>query len=275
MNTTAKVTGSIVTSALFAIASAIGVGHFTADAEPHPNSVLFGDSVTANPTIPDGALYRFVDTIPKNGAGCPSDGHFADAMSRASGLGTDNYTCAGASLRSGGLPIREEIDKAGASGDLSDQTQRVVIMAGYNDTYQHPELNGDQIYGLIHDGLVDAVNQARHYAPHARITLAGYPSIGNQNGEVCLVNVIPNVTWPTWGVNNRDVENMLETAGQNAAHETGAEFLSIKDMSRDHNMCTNDRWMTGVVDTTAQPHNMPLHLTNDGLEQVGTFVGQH
>ena len=34
-------------------------------------------------------------------------------------------------------------------------------------------------------------------------------------------------------------------------------------------MCANDRWIVGLVDTTSQRRNLPLHMTDTGLRVAG------
>jgi hypothetical protein len=50
--------------------------------------------------------------------------------------------------------------------------------------------------------------------------------------------------------------------------------VSLKPVSQGHEMCSNDRWITGIIDTTSQRRNLPLHMTDIGLRNVGAAAAK-
>ena len=237
------------------------------------NAVAFGDSLPANPNLIQYAEGRILQQ--GNLAGCGTDHHFAESYGAAASRHVDDYTCAGASFRTGGMRISEQIRRAAESGALDGGTAEVVVFAGANDVYPYilnEHLPMPQIQENLRVAVRDAVNQIRAAAPNARIKLMGLPTISRPDGGVCLVNLGPGgVAVP--GVNIRDVEDGLQWAVVQAAGDTGADFIDMKPMSAGHDLCSADRWMVGVVDDKV-PYNLILHMTYPGLEAVASHAGR-
>lgn len=276
----ARRTRAKILSLLTISAAALGISTAlptTAQAAPG-NAVIVGDSLPANPTVEDwvgskipGELARIATPNARiNGAGCSTDFRFSDAYGRAAGKPADNYTCPGASFTSGGIHINALLDAAARQGSLNHETADVVIFAGANDTYSRV---GKQDLPSIERDLYNAIRgtiaKARHYAPNARIKVVGSPHIANAIGQVCLINVVPNAPLPIPVGLVNDLEFHLQMAQVNASRDERAVFVDTKPVTDGHEMCSNDRWIAGVVDTTAQtPHNLMLHMTNAGLDAV-------
>ncbi|MBV7296042.1 hypothetical protein KRX51_08980 [Corynebacterium sp. TAE3-ERU12] len=237
------------------------------------NTVVFGDSLIANPSVADYAASK-IPGLPNpkiSKSGCPTDFLFSGTYGATTNRPTDDYTCAGASFRTGGMRIDAEIQRAIDQGDLNPQTSEIVILAGANDTYPYvlnERMPVPQIRENLRVAVRDAVNKAKHHAPNARVKLVGYPRIGTPTGEVCVVNTTPGPGVPTLGVNVKEVEDGLQWAVVDAARDTGSLFVDSKGISAGHEMCSPDRWVAGIIDTTAGPHNLILHMTNDGLSAV-------
>ncbi|WP_448852638.1 GDSL-type esterase/lipase family protein [Corynebacterium sp. 335C] len=237
------------------------------------NAVAFGDSLTANPSLVDYA--RASQPGQANAADCPTDGRFAAGYSAASGLHTDDYTCAGASFRTGGMRIAEQVRRATESGALDAGTSQVVLLAGANDTYPYvlnQRMPVPEIQENLRVAVRDTVNQIRAAAPNARIKLVGFPTISAPDGGVCLVNFGPGGA-RTPGINIREIEDGLQWAVIQAAGDTGVEFVDLKPMSTGHDMCSADRWIVGVIDDKL-PYNLTLHLTHAGLDAVAAHAGR-
>ena len=253
------------------------LGTHTASASPG-NIVTFGDSIPANPSVAKEVgnnINPNDPNIPRTGVGCPTDNRFTNAVERGSGKHTDNYTCAGAALYSQPKSIDQQIDRAQQDGALDGGTEQVVVVAGANDTYPWVgKKSVEEINQGITDNMGRVIDRIHTIAPQARVKVVGYPHITNGNGQVCFVNVIPGVQTPDPFVRAADLEWGLEGAARVAAEQHGAQFVSLKDLSNNHEMCSSDRWMAGVVDTTAGPHELMLHLTDHASDVIGEFVGR-
>ncbi|HIW96696.1 MAG TPA: hypothetical protein H9867_09520 [Candidatus Corynebacterium gallistercoris] len=244
------------------------------------NSVVLGDSLAANPTIVDYVAGKFSMAIPGarvNPLGCGTDYRLSGSIGAANGTEVADYTCAGASYRTGGIHMIDQVRRAHRDGALDAGTREVVLFSGANDTYPYminDRMPVPQIREQLKVAIRDAVNEARRLAPNAKIKVVGYPTISNPDGRVCLLNVIPGQ--PTVDVlfNIREVEDALQWAAVDAAAETGAQFVDLKPLSAGHGMCSNDRWIAGVIDTTSGPRNLILHMTDAGLNAVGEHIGR-
>lgn len=245
------------------------------------NVVVLGDSLAANPNLVD-YLSGKITPLPGgrlDGVGCGSDQRFANAVGAGSGLPAENYTCAGASFRTGGLHVTDQADRAAAQGALTGDTREVVIFAGANDTYPYATFTPNpmpvpQIRENLRVAIRDTVNHVRSLAPNAEIKITGYPRMTNDNRDVCLLNVIPGAPVQDKIFRTGEFEDAIQWAQIDGARDAGARFIDVKPLSWDHGMCSNDRWMAGLIDTTSGPRNLPLHMTDAGLDAVGRFVGE-
>ena len=257
--------------------------------EGYVDAVIFGDSVPANSNplgVASGKLGAgpvkdaardVAGATPYNRIGCSSDGHFADAYARSSGLRVGNYACSGSSYVTGGFhTIDNAIDIAAAQGDLHAGTREVAIMAGANDTYPRLSIGGPapaDLAPIIKNGMVNSIHHVRRYAPNARIKIIGYPQITDRLGAACTIDVVPGFPGghiPGVG----SFEAAVQWAGATAAREAGATFVDLKPASQGHGTCDNDRWYSGVIDTTApSKYKLLLHLNDNGLEQTGRIAG--
>ena len=252
-----------------------------ATAAPGGTAVFVGDSIPSNPTPLSYLAGKTGSPIPGthvNANGCGSDGVMPSAYGQAAGKQTFDFTCAGASIRSGGELVTTQLRHASAAGKLNASTSEVVIMAGANDTYPHilNQVPMNRIETDLTNGLVNTINLAHRLAPNARVKVVGYTQISAPNGDVCVINIGDNTT-PVGAIPAvRDSENILQRAGVNASNRAGATFVDSKVISRGHDMCAsaNQRWIMGVVDTSPQPHNLILHMTNAGLRAVANNAAQ-
>lgn len=265
------------------VAGAVTVSPDAPSAQAAPNNVVvFGDSLTANPDVYNylaGKGAPLPDSI-LSGAECGTDNRFSDAVGRGAGNGNvANYSCAGASYRTGGMHISQEVEMAKQKNDLNGQTSQVVILAGTNDTYPYvlnDRMPVPEIENNLRISVRDTVRQVRATAPKARIKVVGMPQITNANGDICPINVVPGAPMPFPLVQIGELETALENAVRNGTNDAGvgANFVSLKGISQGHEMCSNDRWIVGLVDTTSGRRNLPVHMTDAGLAAVGEFAGR-
>ncbi|RAV33894.1 GDSL-type esterase/lipase family protein [Corynebacterium heidelbergense] len=272
---------AIITAATALASSAIAVSTPTAAVAAPGNTVVIGDSLAANPVAQDYLAQRGIP-IPgagrMNGAGCATDYRFSGTYSDAAKVAVDDFTCSGASYRTGGVHLNELAGRATNAGALNGATKEVVLLGGANDTYPYVLNPSPLPVPVIEDQLrvaiQDTIRQVRQAAPNARIKVLGYPQISNGAGNVCLLNVIPGQPTQDLTVHMGEIEAALQRAGQTSAANERAAFVDLKPVSQGHEMCSNDRWMAGVIDTTAGPHNLPLHMTNAGLEAVARVAAR-
>lgn len=172
-----------------------------------------------------------------------------------------NYTCAGASHRTGGAHVIDQVNEAAANGDIAGAT--VYMLAGANDTYPYI-LNDHMPVSEIQENLKNSI---------ARPCRARSPALPTSRSSVCrtsptpparFINLIPDVNVPTFGVNISEVEWAMEQAGIDGAAAGGGRFVSLKAASEGHEMCSNDRYIVGIIDTTSTRRNLPLHMTDEG-----------
>lgn len=252
-----------------------------ANAAPGGTAVFVGDSYPSNPNIASYAAAKFNVPIPGahlNDAGCGADGVMPSAYGQAAGKQTFDFTCAGASVRTGGVRVSDQLNQAAAKGKLNASTSEVVIMAGGNDTYPHiiNKVPLDQIERDLTNGFADTINRAHQLAPNARVKVVGYSQIAAPNGAVCVIN-LGDQTMPVAPIPAvRDSEGIVQRAAINASNRAGATFVDSKPISQGHDICAsaNQRWIMGVVDTSAQPHNLIVHMTDAGLRAVGANAGR-
>ncbi len=248
-----------------------------------PNAVLIGDSVPANPSVVSFFAGKVIANpssvvLPEgvfvNQLGCGTDNRMSDAFGRGAGQPTANFTCAGASLASGGRHVIDLINDAAATGQLGPHTTQVGLLAGANDTYPY---NGkeslEQIFTRIHVAMRDAVNRVKEVAPNAQIKILDYPTIA-PDGNVCLIRVAPGQTVPLYLQAMADYENGLSNTLRTVSQETGVKFVDSKIPTAGHGMCSDDAWYAGLIDFGAGPHKLPVHATDIGLDTVGEFAGR-
>lgn len=269
-----KLSRSIATLAA-ALATLVGGVMAAPQVSAQPaNSVVFGDSIVANPAILDYVGHKLGGNVPSNGSGCVTDRTFSGAFGRGAGLPAADYTCAGASLATGGQRVSHQIHLATQQGYLGHHTREVAIMAGANDSYTRLREQPAGVQNTVRIATRKAVEQVRAAAPNARIKVVGYPTIANHQGFACPVNLIPNHP-SVLPVNVGQWENAVQWGQVYGAQEAGAQFVDLKPITANHGMCSPSRWIVGLVDTTAPAYyNMGFHMTTHGLNQVGEHAGR-
>lgn len=262
-------------SALAALTVSVGMAApANADVD---NMVIFGDSVIADPPSFQYFTSRVTAILRDFNLGandCPhSMTSYGEQAAARLGLQSRNYSCAGAVSISKGPQVADQVSSALADGSLTPATRRVIIATGLNDTYNNRGASADWIRGAYVGSMSPQIDRIRAAAPNARIQVLGYPTI-SMGGQVCLTHVLPDFALPT---HNQDVaywEWLGEVMNQDLARATGVEFLDLKTPTANNGTCARDseRYWAGLIDFTAGPGNMPIHLNARGHEAVGAMV---
>lgn len=262
----------------------MGLGLMAApQAAASPNSLVsFGDSVMANPTIPGWAQSR-AHVVGSSGSSggdsrnCPTDPNgFAKHAAWQQGLTPHDYSCTGASVFSGGIPLEQQVDWAIADGNLSPGTQEVLVNFGFNDTYG-PLLNGASeqwICDTYINVAATQIDRIRSAAPNAEIKIVGYPSITDGNA-VCLLQLGNNIhTYEPLPIIAQS-EDLIHSMQSGLAAHTGTQFVDLRAQTAGHDMCAPDgqRWFGALVDF-GQPRNLPFHMTDLGNREVGGIIAR-
>lgn len=262
-------------AALATMATALIAGSAPALATAPGNTVLTGDSVIANPSIPD-YLKNKANVKVNTGIGCVTDNSIAHEIATASGgAHVDQYQCAGASFSTGGVHIDDSLRTAARQGALNAQTKNVVIVAGANDTYPYG-LDIQASDRALRNGLRNAINVAHHHAPHAKVIVVGYPRVSFNNMSCYNSGLGSSSPLPIPAGNTAGTERRLQNTLREVAQQNNATFLDAWPISQGHDACSPDRWWVNLVDIMPPaPGNLPLHLNANGTHAYGQFIGHN
>lgn len=260
---------SVVASAIAVVGVAVAAPQASA---AERNLVSFGDSVMADP---NGGEYLADRFSPSRviGENCPTSFNYAKRAGAKMGLPVRDFSCSGAVSMSNGPQVWQQVDAAIGSGALTPDTARVLITTGFNDTYNHRDLNMDQIRREFTDRTAPQIERIKHAAPNARIQIVGYPTIGS-GPHYCLVHVGPTPLDSTFLPMVQDYENKAQWMQVDLAARTGVQFLDMKPSTRNNGMCANanDRMWAGLVDFTAGAGNLPIHMNQRGHEHAANVI---
>jgi len=282
---------------LYAIATATGVAVAALSAPQAvaagAQTVMFGDSVFANPTYGQigttsslspsasttlsSATHGIEDT-----PGAPSpqgQSNVGRELGRVSGQNVANYACSAA--KAAGHAHRKDFDEqingAIANNDLNGATKNVLIQFGANDFQEimRPSLSSSDPY---FDGMKHSIQRVRQAAPNARITVVGYPAVSARNGAVCpLRTSMPGSTAAGFNMDYaglvRTGEDQVNSAMYKAARANGVQYYDLRADSIDHGMCAPDssRWISGKWEYSVS-HNLFNHLTHLGNRNVAQLL---
>lgn len=236
--------------------------------------VSFGDSVWANPL----GIHMLKSKFIPGADPCPRDPEgIAKQTAWKKGLDPIDYSCAGGSVRTGGVQLRDQVDHALADGTLNEATGVVIINIGFNDTYPslfHGE-SEQQIRDRVIPEAVSQVNRIKEAAPNAQVKLVGYPTV-TKDEHTCLFQMgnnihtrehLPFVSYIEWLA-----DDMLRTVA--AQTETG--FIDLKQATADHGMCAPDgqRWYGALFDL-GQPRNLIIHPSVLGTQEIGRIIAEN
>lgn len=260
-------------------------------------TVMFGDSVFANPTYGQigttsslspsasttlSSATHGIEDAPgaPSPQGCPQgQSNVGRELGRVSGQHVANYACSAAKAagHSHRKDFDEQINGAIANSDLNGATKNVLIQFGANDFQEivRPSLSSSNPY---YDGMKHSIQRIRHAAPNARITVVGYPAISARNGAVCpLRTSAPGSSEAGFNLDYaglvRTGEDQVNSAMYKAARANGVQYYNLRADSIDHGMCAPDssRWISGKWEYSV-PHNLFNHLTHLGNRNVAQLL---
>lgn len=258
------------TAAACTIAAGV-IGGTVADADPAGNYVAFGDSFAANPGPQDPA--------PVMGrGGCPqSPSNIGSHVAAQTALELHDYSCNGAVVYMNEQKgVNAQVDNAIGQGSVGPETKLVTFFVGANDTMQNfiapKEIQDD----LFQQKMTEAINKVKDKAPQAKIMVIGYPEFTSRDEAhyACFINFngfAPHLNLPPV----HDLEMNLQARQERAAHDTGTQFLNLKDVSNVNvAMCAPDgqRQVSAILDSDTASYNMTNHPTFYGSEVIGTTI---
>lgn len=211
------------------------------------------------------------------------DGGYPQILARQIGLKLVNNSCSGATAKQmvdgGQWFLAPQIDAVGPDARL------VTITAGGNDV----DFIGDMMKIAGGDGwlaglrgkgiapfeqrpfdqsrrsLVRLVEAVRNRAPGAIIMLVNYPTVLPGQGTCDALGLTEEQANLF-----RRIETRLQAITAQAAEETGAVLVDAAALSRDHDICSEGRWIAGV-DSSALG---VFHPTAAGARGVADAITQ-
>lgn len=264
-----KVAASIVAS-LIAVAGVVTAPQALAGER---NLVSFGDSVLADPEV-GSYLQGRASSSTNSGVNCPTSFNYAKRTAAKLGLPARDFSCAGAvSSMAAGPQVSAQVSEAIRVGALSPDTSRVLFSAGFNDTYTNSNLSLDDIRRRWVDVMAPQIERIKQAAPNARIQIVGYPTIGSGD-YFCLFHFGPHPADSTLVPQMHDYENKAQWMGIDLAARTGAQFLDMKPSTAENGMCADadKRMWAGLVDFSAGPGNLPVHINERGHEHAANVI---
>lgn len=236
------------------------------------NMVAFGDSVLADPDMGAYFAHRF-DPAGSVGVNCPTSNNFAKRAGAKLGLPVRDFSCSGMATMSPGPQLSQQVDQAIDAGALNPGTERVVLTAGFNDTYNHTDWGMQEMRDRFVGANRPQIDRIRAAAPNARIQIVGYPTIGS-NGTYCLIHAGGHAWDGTYLPFVQDWENKAQWMQVDLAAATGTEFLDVKPSTADAGMCSADnvRKYAGLIDFDAGAGNLPIHVNERGHEHMANVV---
>ena len=241
------------------------------------NAVIFGDSVIADPNVPQWAAGK-LGLDPRGSSDvntwCPtSPTSWGRRAAAQLGLPAWDYSCTGTVSIQQGPQFASQVTRAVNDGGLNRNTARVIISTGFNDTYHNDGRDRAAFRRDFVAAMVPQINRIKAAAPNARIQIVGYPQISS-NGNVCLFHIAPNVSDTTPFAQVAEWEETAQWGQVDLARATGVEFLDLKPSTRDNSMCAPDhkRMWAGLVDFYGGPGNLPIHVNQRGHAHVANVI---
>lgn len=253
----------------------------TAGAEPAGNIVVLGDSYIANPDMTWNMLQTSAmsQLIPKDvpyRQGCVgSPDNFATHLANETGRPVDDWSCAGQTSRT----LERRVEDAIAAGDIRPDTHAVTFGVGANDfgfigaldRLSRGQFDAEAMGREMNENIVRAVDRIRAIAPEARIQLIGLPSVVDEGGNLCAINIIPNDPGllPNGLPIGSGMEDAIELLQRSAAEAARIDFIDMRSVSRQNSTCgTPDelRQVAGVIDTTSPSWRFMVHPTIVGSQ---------
>lgn len=252
--------------------------------------VTLGDSFTANPANPTVFVSAWGDRDARHrkrvigASGCIQDPHnWPRILVGFTGQSLADFSCNGI----GALPgpnnksFTYYVNKSIESGYVGTKTQDIIILYGGLDATQWVNTGRNFVTfsprarSLYLWEMTKTVEKLRAAAPHARITFASYPSVGDEMGRICLVNLTDHLNARVLVLGDPHLEDTMAKTIQTAAKQNNAQFVDLRKYSRAHSTCAegSQRYVASFFDLTG-PYNMPLHPTLLGEQKMAELIYQ-
>ncbi|MDK8694591.1 GDSL-type esterase/lipase family protein [Corynebacterium sp. MSK158] len=245
----------------------------------------FGDSVAANPTALDVAVYKTKKNSPnlewptiRDGSCAQDPNNFAVQAAKRTGLRLEDYSCPGATAYvephgNDAIPhdtVRQQVERAISDRKLDVNTRLVTISAGVNDTYQPNNLPSittqPQRMARYDEAMTGAINRVKSVAPNAKVILLGIPDETDGHNHTCgsnLLGITSHWYFPLVAYYQDEVREQQRLA----ALHTGSAFLDMVSeisVQSGKNGCSNDPGRYGASIFDDSPHKLAGHLTDAG-----------
>jgi len=255
----------------------------------------FGDSVAANPTALDVAVYKTKKNVPslewptiRDGSCAQDPNNFAVQAAKRTGLRLEDYSCPGATAYvephgNDAIPhdtVRQQVERAIAERKLDANTRLVTISAGVNDTYQPNNLPSmttqPQRMARYNAEMTGAINRVKSVAPNAKVILLGIPDETDGRNHTCgsnLLGITSHWYFPLVAYYQDEVREQQRLA----ALDTGSEFLDMVaeiSFQSGKNGCSNDPGRYGASIFDDSPHKLAGHLTDAGHEYYARRIAE-
>lgn len=239
-------------------------------ASPGLRYAALGDSFTAAPYVP----------VTDIAGGClRSDSNYPSLVAERLELDLVDVSCSGADTRAVIQPQRIPFSEGSIPPQIeavTGDTDLVTIGLGGNDenlfaslvrrcTVLAPETaqscpaelrdaydDPDAVLRATGRRVAKVVAQVRERARQATVVVVGYPRLVD---PALTCDALPA---PTAALREVDrLERLLNAALRSAARRTGAEFVDVRALSRDHAICAQDPWVNGPF--TDQERALAFH----------------
>lgn len=104
-----------------------------------------------------------------------------------------------------------------------------------------PDATVEARLSSVESKLVSMVRTVMEKAPRSRIVLVDYLTVLPENGQPCADVPIPQHRQKFL----LEVARKLSLATKHAAQQTGVDFVAASQLSRGHDACSTDPWVTG------------------------------
>lgn len=185
-------------------------------------------------------------------------------------------------------------------GSFGPRTEHVLIQAGLNDHWGAAPVNAlgtmtqcimNVIDGCDNNAVAQgraqdpaavtaeayaerarvAVEYIKHYAPNAKVSLVGYPTLFTPGDRTCFSVLGLPIEQPRDQLVAELLDN-LDNAQRGAAAQLGINFIDLKGPSAAHGSCTAQPWVGGVLDPASGFAGVPAHLNPAGEQAVAGIV---
>lgn len=248
--------------------------------------VAMGSSFAAGPGIGE-----MVPDAPKR---CGrSQQNYAHQLAQLRGFHLTDVSCSGATTEHILAPWAELPAQLDA---VTEQTALVTVTIGGNDldymgslfraycradpATAKPDCNpppppDEAAYAKVVDSLRAIARQVRSRAPGARLIFVDYLTVLPE-GSTCALTPLNDQD----ADNSRTIARRLAAITAQVAQETGNEVLAASALSRDHDACSQDPWMTGWANPGSfgprpgEPVIVPYHPNLAGMTVIAQALDE-